>query len=53
MADLLISNDFRRTGTEIKRMHDQKAKWAYGNRNAYTMATGLKRPAQPASHYVS
>ena len=46
------SSDLRHTGTQIKRMHDHKAKWAYGNRNAYTQATGRNRPAVPVSHYL-
>ncbi|RJE21684.1 hypothetical protein PHISCL_05985 [Aspergillus sclerotialis] len=49
MAD---SSDLRHTGTQIKRVHDRKAKWAYGSRDARTQATGRNRPAVPVSHYI-
>lgn len=43
--------DLRRAGTEVKRDHDHKAKWAYGARGRNKDNTGLLRPAGPFSSY--
>ncbi|PYH88757.1 hypothetical protein BO71DRAFT_338170 [Aspergillus ellipticus CBS 707.79] len=56
MSDSL--HDLRRAGAEAKRVHDHKAKWAYGSRSARTHhealgALPLTRPAMPASHNMN
>lgn len=49
--------DLRRSGTEAKRDHDHKAKWAYGARSRKAIRyqseydTDLSRPQVPFTHY--
>lgn len=49
--------DLRRAGTEAKRDHDHKAKWAYGARSRKAIRyqseydTDLSRPQVPFTHY--
>lgn len=56
MSDPFLSNDTRRTGTETKRLHDRKAKWAYGCRRivhpSVKLGVGFPRPALPATHHL-
>ncbi|PWY75440.1 hypothetical protein BO70DRAFT_97112 [Aspergillus heteromorphus CBS 117.55] len=56
MSDSLL--DLRRAGAEAKRVHDHKAKWAYGSRSARShhdpvCALPLTRPAMPVSHNMN
>jgi hypothetical protein len=46
-----FSNDLRCSGTQTKRLHDRKAKWAYGCRRIAHSSERLPRPAMPATHY--
>ncbi|EAW13496.1 uncharacterized protein ACLA_055440 [Aspergillus clavatus NRRL 1] len=57
-SETFINNDLRRAGTEAKRQHDRKAKWAHGGRSALprqnlvTPFLPLTRPAKPAHRHI-
>ncbi|GIK07752.1 hypothetical protein Aspvir_003419 [Aspergillus viridinutans] len=52
-SETVANNDLRRAGTEAKRQHDRKAKWAYGGRcalprgNLAAPVLPITRPAKP------
>ncbi|GFF27547.1 hypothetical protein IFM46972_02097 [Aspergillus udagawae] len=45
-SETVVNSDLRRAGTEAKRQHDLKAKWAYGGRCALPRGN-LKAPLLP------
>ncbi|KAF7161033.1 hypothetical protein CNMCM5623_006710 [Aspergillus felis] len=45
-SETVVNSDLRRAGTEAKRQHDRKAKWAYGGRSALPHGN-LKAPFLP------
>lgn len=57
-TETFAAGDLRRTGREIKRDYDHKAKWEYGARaavprkNAQNAALPFTRPAVPESHFM-
>ncbi|PKY05720.1 hypothetical protein P168DRAFT_129728 [Aspergillus campestris IBT 28561] len=57
-SDNLVASDLRHGGTESKRFHDHKAKWAYGGRSAscrahVTEGFVIARPAMPRTHFMN
>ncbi|RHZ56410.1 uncharacterized protein CDV56_104753 [Aspergillus thermomutatus] len=57
-SETLVNSDLRRAGTEAKRQHDRKAKWAYGGRcalprqNLVPPFLPVTRPAKPEHRHI-
>lgn len=57
MPESITANDLRGAGTDVKRVYNQKMKWAYGGRSAVARQEvsevyPVTRPAVPSTHYM-